>query len=52
MDSYPGLVSQRDNAGPYAAVETTFAFMCAGILIIKWPPFSPDLNPIETAGTG
>ena len=22
--------------------------MCAGIHVIKWPPFSPDLNPIET----
>jgi hypothetical protein len=21
--------------------------MCAGIEVIKWPPFSPDLNPIE-----
>ena len=45
---YPGLAFQQDNAGPYTAAYTTFQFMCSGIKVIKWPPFSPDLNPIET----
>jgi hypothetical protein len=48
MQTHPGLLFQQDNAGPHAAAGTTFAFMCAGITVIKWPPFSPDLNPIET----
>ena len=47
MDSHPGLYFQQDNAKPHAAAETSFAFMCAGIRVIKWPPFSLDLNPIE-----
>jgi len=48
MNTHIGLQFQQDNAGPHAAADTTFAFMCAGIPVIKWPPFSPDLNPIET----
>ena len=48
MESNPGLVFQQDNAGPYAMAYTTFQFMCSGIHVIKWPPFSPDLNLIET----
>ena len=43
-----GLVFQQDNARPYAAAFTTFQFIYTGIHVIKWPPFSPDLNPIET----
>ena len=48
MNTHIRLQFQQDNAGPHAAANTTFAFMCAGIPVIKWPPFSPDLNPIET----
>ena len=47
MESHLGLLFQQDNAGPHAAAYTTFQFMCAGLQLIKWPPFSPDLNPIE-----
>jgi hypothetical protein len=42
------LVLMQDNAGPHAARETMEEFEARGIPMIKWPPFSPDLNPIET----
>jgi hypothetical protein len=48
MRSYPGLSFQQDNAEAYAAAYTKFQFMCAGLEVIKWPSFSPDLNLIET----
>lgn len=45
---HPGLWFQQDNAGPHAAVYTTFQFMCAGIEPIKQLLFLLDLHPIET----
>jgi hypothetical protein len=48
MQSHPGLVFQQDNAGAHAAAATTLRFLYHGIHPIKWPPYSPDLNPIET----
>jgi hypothetical protein len=48
MQSHPGLVFQQDNAGAHVAAATTLRFLYYGIHPIKWPPYSPDLNPIET----
>ena len=48
MQANPGLVFQQDNAGPHAAAATTLRLIGLGIHPIKWPPYSPDLNPIET----
>jgi len=47
MQSHPGLVFQQDNAGAHAVAARTLRFLYHGIHPIKWPPYSPDLNPIE-----
>ncbi|PMD53238.1 uncharacterized protein K444DRAFT_171487 [Hyaloscypha bicolor E] len=38
----------QDNAPGHAAKETIAIIEAYAILRFKWPPFSPDLNPIET----
>jgi len=45
---YPdGFKLQQDNATPHTS-RTTKAWMREkGIIILKWPPCSPDLSPIE-----
>jgi hypothetical protein len=48
MRTHPGLIFQQDNTGAHAAAYTTFQFMCSRLQVLKWPPFSLDLNPIET----
>lgn len=42
------LIFMQDNAPGHAAKETIAMIEAFGILRLKWPPFSPDLNPIET----
>ncbi|XMA19899.1 hypothetical protein WAI453_012690 [Rhynchosporium graminicola] len=42
------IVFMQDNAPGHAAIETRELIASLAIVIIKWPPFSPDLNPIET----
>lgn len=37
----------QDNAPAHSASETLCELQARGICVIKWPPFSPDLNPIE-----
>lgn len=37
----------QDNAPAYAAAESLDELRARGIRVIKWPSFSPDLNPIE-----
>ena len=37
----------QDNAGPHAAHGTIQELLNRGIRLIEWPPFSPNLNPIE-----
>lgn len=36
-----------DNAPAHAAAKTVAELAARGIRVILWPPFSPDLNPIE-----
>jgi transposase len=44
----PGLSFMQDNAPGHAAKYTREEFLERGITVISWPPYSPDLNPIET----
>jgi transposase len=37
----------QDNASSHASPDTLSELDSRGISYIKWPPFSPDLNPIE-----
>jgi transposase len=48
LQAYPGLQFQQDNGPGHAAKYTREQFKEHGIFPIFWPPFSPDLNPIET----
>ena len=45
--SEPELLFIQDNAPSHAARETIQDLLERGIRTIKWPAFSPDLNPIE-----
>lgn len=44
----PGLKLMQDGAPGHAAKETQAELRSRGIETIQWPPYSPDLNPIET----
>jgi hypothetical protein len=44
----PGQVLMHDNAPGHAASYTVQELRERGVTVIYWPPFSPDLNPIET----
>jgi transposase len=44
----PGLSFMHDNASPHKAAHTRNELESRGITPIEWPPFSPDLNPIES----
>lgn len=44
----PGLHVMQDNAPPHKARQTMREFERRNISPIEWPPYSPDLNPIET----
>jgi len=37
----------QDSALGYAAADTRQDLAERGVIVIFWPPFSPDLNPIE-----
>ena len=43
----PELLSIQDNAPSHAAEYTQRELQEREISVIIWPPFSPDLNPIE-----
>jgi hypothetical protein len=43
----PDLLFMQDNAPGHAAYDTLEELRNRGIRIIDWPPYSPDLNPIE-----
>lgn len=45
---HPGHVFMQDNAPGHASKDTLEEFTDRHIIVITWPPFSPDLNPIET----
>ena len=38
----------QDNASGHAAKTTIAEMQERGIRVVKWPAYSPDLNPIET----
>jgi hypothetical protein len=44
----PRLRLMQDNAKPHIARMTTQELIERGVVIIRWPAYSPDLNPIET----
>ena len=41
------LVLMQDGAPGHAAADTQEDLRERGVIVIFWPPFSPDLNPIE-----
>ena len=43
----PGLTFMQDNASVHTARKIQAWFEEMSIDITDWPPFSPDLNPIE-----
>jgi hypothetical protein len=42
------LLFMQDNAPGHAAKETKELLREFAIVVVNWPPYSPDLNPIET----
>jgi hypothetical protein len=42
------LLFMQDNTLGYAAKETKELLAALAIIIVNWPPYSPDLNLIET----
>lgn len=44
---HPEHQFMQDNAPAHASSETLREIRARGINVIFWPPFSPDLNPIE-----
>ena len=42
------LLFMHDNAPGHAAEDTIEELRQRGIIVMKWPAFSPDLNPIES----
>ena len=45
---YPNMILMQDGAPPHTALRTKEELQNAGIDLMDWPPFSPDLNPIES----
>ena len=43
----PGMTFMQDNASIHTAKKVKKWFEDEGIPVIDWPPYSPDLNPIE-----
>ena len=43
----PGLIFMQDNARVHTAGVTKNWLEIHGIEVMEWPPYSPDLNPIE-----
>ena len=43
----PGLLFMQDNAPIHRAKKSKLWFQEMGIEVMQWPPYSPDLNPIE-----
>lgn len=47
-ESNPSLLLMQDGAACHASQSTMEVLHAEGIEPIVWPPFSPDLNPIES----
>jgi len=45
--SEPGLKFMQDNASIHTAKKTRQWFEDNMIYVVEWPPYSPDMNPIE-----
>lgn len=45
---HPEMILMQDGAPPHTARRTREALQNVGIDLLDWPPFSPDLNPIES----
>jgi transposase len=43
----PGMRFMQDNVGIHTAKKVKDWFSSYGIELLPWPPYSPDLNPIE-----
>lgn len=43
----PGMTFMQDNARIHTAKKIKDWFTNEGIVVLDWPPYSPDLNPIE-----
>jgi hypothetical protein len=43
----PGYIFIQDNTFIHIAHKIRDLFRDAGIIVLDWPPYSPDLNPIE-----
>jgi DDE superfamily endonuclease len=43
----PGYIFMQDNTSIYIAHKVRDWFRDMGIIVLDWPPYSPDLNPIE-----
>ena len=44
----PGLILMQDGAPGHTGSNTRTELAERGVRSIVWPPYSPDLNPIET----
>ena len=48
VDFYePGQIFMQDNAPIHNAKKVRLWFEFHGVEMMEWPPYSPDLNPIE-----
>jgi transposase len=45
----PGQVLVMDNLPAHKSVEVDYLLAAAGVRVLRLPPYSPDLNPIEMA---
>ena len=45
----PGYIFMQDNASIHTALTVHDWFRNAALICLDWPPYSPDLNPIEHA---
>lgn len=43
----PGYIFMQDNASIHTAHSVRDWFRERGLVVLDWPPYSPDLNPIE-----
>jgi transposase len=45
--NHPGLYFQQDGRSGHKTAETIALLKSWNVRLIFWPPFSPDLSPIE-----
>jgi transposase len=51
METFPANLFMQDGAGVHRAQAVTEFLDCHHINTIDWPPYSPDLSPIDILGT-